>query len=220
MENQPKFSTSKDIIAYLAAQFPQCFSVEGEAKPLKIGIFQDLVASIDSSENISKVKLRAALRTYTLSWRYLHSIKEGADRVDLNGMPCEKLTAEHVEHAKQQLDEAKAKVKAKRLQQKETKTVNNKEVRVPNGAKTFVNKKPVDGARKNIKNNQIAQTTKSVNADRKPVDLSTLKAGDQVRITLSSKPVEAVLIAIEKENVRVKIPSGMELTVRSEYLIE
>lgn len=219
MENQSKFSTSKDIIAYLAAQFPQCFSVEGDAKPLKIGIFQDLVASIDSNENISKVKLRAALRTYTLSWRYLHSIKEGADRVDLHGAPCEKLTAEHVEHAKKQLEEAKARLKAKRLQQKEVNGA-NKENRPSNKPKALTNKKPIDGARKNIKSSPVVKASKQQNIVRKPVDLSTLKVGDQVRVTLSSKPVEAVLVAIEKENVRVKIPSGMELTVKSEYLIE
>ncbi|MCO6524034.1 MAG: hypothetical protein J6562_03295, partial [Candidatus Schmidhempelia sp.] len=66
--------TSKDIIFYLATQFPQCFSVEGEAKQLKIGIFQDIVDRLDHDNLFSKVKLRAALRTYTLSWRYLHSI--------------------------------------------------------------------------------------------------------------------------------------------------
>ena len=42
MENQPKLNSSKEVIAFLAERFPQCFSAEGEARPLKIGIFQDL----------------------------------------------------------------------------------------------------------------------------------------------------------------------------------
>lgn len=42
MENQPKLNSSKEVIAFLAERFPLCFSAEGEARPLKIGIFQDL----------------------------------------------------------------------------------------------------------------------------------------------------------------------------------
>ncbi len=45
MENQPKLNSSKEVIAFLAERFPHCFSAEGEARPLKIGIFQDLVAA-------------------------------------------------------------------------------------------------------------------------------------------------------------------------------
>ncbi|CDL40209.1 ProQ: influences osmotic activation of compatible solute ProP [Citrobacter freundii] len=35
MENQPKLNSSKEVIAFLAERFPQCFSAEGEARPLK-----------------------------------------------------------------------------------------------------------------------------------------------------------------------------------------
>lgn len=39
MENQPnKLNSSKEVIAYLAETFPRCFTLEGEARPLKIGI--------------------------------------------------------------------------------------------------------------------------------------------------------------------------------------
>ena len=31
MENQPKLNSSKEVIAFLAERFPQCFSAEGEA---------------------------------------------------------------------------------------------------------------------------------------------------------------------------------------------
>ncbi len=37
-----KLKNSKEVIAYIAECFPKCFTLEGEAKPLKIGIFQDL----------------------------------------------------------------------------------------------------------------------------------------------------------------------------------
>jgi sRNA-binding protein len=51
--------------------------------------------------------LRSALRQYTSSWRYLHGLKAGQARVDLDGNPGELLTEEHIEHAKQALKESK-----------------------------------------------------------------------------------------------------------------
>lgn len=83
MENQPKLNSSKEVIAFLAERFPQCFSAEGEARPLKVGIFQDLVERVGGEMNLSKTQLRAALRLYTSSWRYLYGVKPGAVRVDL-----------------------------------------------------------------------------------------------------------------------------------------
>lgn len=62
MENQPKLNSSKEVIAFLAERFPHCFSAEGEARPLKIGIFQDLVERVGGEMNLSKTQLRSALR--------------------------------------------------------------------------------------------------------------------------------------------------------------
>lgn len=81
MENQPKLNSSKEVIAFLAERFPRCFSAEGEARPLKIGIFQDLVERVGGEMNLSKTQLRSALRLYTSSWRYLYGVKPGATRV-------------------------------------------------------------------------------------------------------------------------------------------
>ena len=36
----------KEVIAYLAEKFPLCFITEGEVKPLKIGLFQDLAEAL------------------------------------------------------------------------------------------------------------------------------------------------------------------------------
>lgn len=64
--------------------------------------------------NLSKTQLRAALRLYTSSWRYLYGVKHSAVRVDLDGNPCGELEEQHVAHARQQLEEAKARVRAQR----------------------------------------------------------------------------------------------------------
>ncbi len=77
MENQPKLNSSKEVIAFLAERFPHCFSAEGEARPLKIGIFQDLVERVGGEMNLSKTQLRSALRLYTSSWRYLYILQAG-----------------------------------------------------------------------------------------------------------------------------------------------
>ena len=65
MDNQEtteKLASSKAVIAYLAEQFPQCFSASGEAKPLKIGIFEDLATRMEGDPKVSKTRLRSALR--------------------------------------------------------------------------------------------------------------------------------------------------------------
>ncbi len=67
--------------------------------------------------NLSKTQLRAALRLYTSSWRYLYGVKAGAIRVDLDGNPCGELEEQHIAHARQQLEEAKARVQTQRAAQ-------------------------------------------------------------------------------------------------------
>ena len=109
MDNPQKFSNSKEVIGFLVEQFPACFSNKGDAKPLKIGVFQDLAERLENEERVSKTLLRSSLRHYTNSWRYLHSIKKGAQRIDLDGKDVAAIEDEHVEHAKKQLDESKAK---------------------------------------------------------------------------------------------------------------
>ena len=44
-------------------------------------------------------------------------MKVGAERVDLDGNSCGVLEEQHVEHARQQLEEAKARVQAQRAEQ-------------------------------------------------------------------------------------------------------
>lgn len=176
MENQFQLTNSKEIIAYLAQQFPNCFTIEGEAKPLKIGIFQDILSQIDSNELLSKTKLRVALRAYTMSWRYLYCIKEGEYRVDLDGNNNDIITKEQMEHAQQQLKESKDKAKARAKEKRKS------------------SKAPV----------------------KKP---RALKIGDFVKLSLGNKPVKGQIIKLEKEHIKVKVGSGMELTVKPEHII-
>ncbi|VTU08696.1 ProP expression regulator [Actinobacillus indolicus] len=116
VQNQKTALPIKDAIAYLAEKFPLCFSLEGEAKPLKIGLFQDLAIALEN-DKVSKTVLRQTLRAYTMSWRYLHACKEGAVRVGLLGEDAGTVDATQAAHAAQSLAEAKAAYSERRAQQ-------------------------------------------------------------------------------------------------------
>ena len=108
----------KEVIAYLADKFPLCFSVEGEAKPLKVGLFQELAEALADDEKVSKTLLRQALRTYTMSWRYLACCKANAQRVGLQGEEAGIVDEAQAEHAAQSLAVAKEAYAARKAEQK------------------------------------------------------------------------------------------------------
>lgn len=204
METPDKFSSSKEVIAFLAERFPKCFSVSGEAKPLKIGIFQDIVVEIEDEPRLSKTLLRSCLRHYTNSWRYLYCLKEGADRVDLNGEHCDKIEKEHAEHAAQQLKESKEKVALKRKEQ-ETKL---KEADSPARKKrTTFPKKGTNSTEK--------RTKKPVPAK---LESNDLKVGTEVTVKLGKAPMNAVITEIAKDGVHVQLDSGMAVKVDADKL--
>ncbi|WP_070963396.1 RNA chaperone ProQ [Vibrio sonorensis] len=205
MENTEKLKNSKEVIAYVAECFPKCFTLEGEAKPLKIGIFQDLAERLGDDPKVSKTQLRAALRQYTSSWRYLHGVKPGAVRVDLDGNPCGELDEEHVEHAKTALAESKAKVQARRKEQnkkareegKENAKAKKPQNRRPQGNKPAKAKKPVE--------------TRALNADEFIV-------GKQVNVNMGKGNMAATIVEINKEDVRVQLINGLQMVVKAEHL--
>lgn len=120
-QNQKKALPIKEAIAYLVEKFPLCFSLEGEAKPLKIGLFQELAEALANDEKISKTVLRQALRAYTSGWRYLHGCKAGAVRVGLAGEEAGIVEESQAQHAAETLAQAKAVYAEKRAQQNKEK---------------------------------------------------------------------------------------------------
>lgn len=172
MTEVQKLTNNKEVIAYLVEKFPLCFSLEGEAKPLKIGLFQDLAEALQDDERVSKTQLRQALRAYTSNWRYLHGCKAGAERVDLQGNACGILEQEHAEHAAQQLAEAKAKVAAMRAAEKAAKPEKKRPAR-----------------RVAAKGQHAKETTANkAKVTRKPkvilnaIELASLQKGDSVKV--------------------------------------
>ncbi|PHZ27205.1 RNA chaperone ProQ [Yersinia bercovieri] len=235
MENQPKLNSSKEVIAFLAERFPLCFTAEGEARPLKIGIFQDLVERVQGEENLSKTQLRSALRLYTSSWRYVYGVKVGAERVDLDGNPCGVLEEQHVEHARKQLEEAKARVQAQRAEQQAKKREaaiaagETPEPRRPRPA----GKKPAPRreAGAAVENRKPRQSPRPPQArpprpqaeenQPRPVpvtDISKLQIGQEIKVRAGKSAMDATVLEIAKDGVRVQLSSGLAMIVRAEHL--
>lgn len=80
------------VLEQLFAVCPQLFGAE--FLPLKLGIFQDLLAA--HPDTFKKDSLRAALGVHTRSTRYLHAVAAGKWRHDLNGVAVEAVAPEHV----------------------------------------------------------------------------------------------------------------------------
>lgn len=227
MENQPKLNSSKEVIAFLAERFPLCFTTEGEARPLKIGIFADLVERVQGEENLSKTQLRSALRLYTSSWRYLYGVKVGAERVDLDGNSCGVLEEQHVEHARKQLEEAKARVQAQRAEQqaKRREAGETTEPRRPRPAA----KKPAP-RRENTPAAVAGQETRKPRTPRPPreekreprhvpvTDISKLQIGQEIKVRAGQSAMDATVLEIAKDGVRVQLSSGLAMIVRAEHL--
>ncbi|UVK77026.1 MAG: RNA chaperone ProQ [Sodalis sp. Fle] len=222
MEKQSKLN-SKEVISFLVKRFPLCFANVGESRPLKIGIFQDLVERIQGEDNLSKTQLRSALRLYTSSWRYLYGIKFGAQRIDLDGNPCGELDVQHVKHARKQLEEAKARI------QQDKKRENNKTMvfrRSSSAGQLSAKSKGVTNCKlrtiSHPKQERPAFTAKGAESAAKAVpvmiDISKLKIGQAIKVTVGKEPMDATVIEIAKEEVRVQLSSGIALLVRAEHL--
>jgi ProP effector len=212
MDNPQKFSNSKEVIGFLVEQFPACFSNKGDAKPLKIGVFQDLAERLESEERVSKTLLRSSLRHYTNSWRYLHSIKKGAQRIDLDGKDVAPIEDEHVEHAKKQLDESKAKVAEKR---KELKAAGADTP--PNYKKKEAPKfKPTSKVASSKVSNKEQPKVKQPPAER--LEQEHIVAGTAVTVKIGKSPMPATITDVNKDGIQVQLDTGMVVKVQLENL--
>lgn len=65
--------------------------------PLKLGVFEDLVAA--HPDALPPAGLKVALGLHTRSTRYIEAVASGLPRHDLQGRPVEPVAPEHVHHA-------------------------------------------------------------------------------------------------------------------------
>ncbi|NKF51497.1 RNA chaperone ProQ [Shewanella sp. WXL01] len=210
MESTEKLTDTNAILAYLYETFPLCFIKEGETKPLKIGLFQDLAERLADDSKVSKTQLRVALRRYTSSWRYLKGIKAGVQRVDLDGNECGELEQEHIEHAQTTLKESQEKAKAKRQAQAPKKDAAKRAPR--KDSKRAVNKRVPS------KKDRPAKTP-SVDLNLTQANMSDLKQDQRVNVKLGAAPVAGVITDIKKDDVQVQLDSGLSVKVKVEHIL-
>ena len=171
----------------------------------------DLAERLADDARVSKTMLRSALRQYTSSWRYLHGLKAGQARVDLDGNPGELLTEEHIEHAKQALKESKERVFASRR-------TNTKEEKAKQPRRSAPRK--ADAAAKSDKPKAAPKAAPvAVEAPLVKVDAATLKVDQGVRVVLGKSPVPATIKEVTKDDVQVQLQTGMMLRVKFEHLV-
>ncbi|PRY66358.1 ProP effector [Vreelandella songnenensis] len=98
-------------------RYPEAF-FKGHTKPLKVGIHQDLAAR----EPWSGKLIRRTLANYVNLPRYLKSVREGVDRIDLDGQSAGKVDKEAALHAAQKRKEKQGDVDVKSERQPGQKT--------------------------------------------------------------------------------------------------
>ncbi len=87
-----RFASVQPVLEKLFELYPQLF---GERfLPLKLGIFQELLAA--HPDDFKRESLKAALGVHTRSTRYLQSVAAGQKRHDLQGKPVEDVAPEHI----------------------------------------------------------------------------------------------------------------------------
>ena len=118
---------SKNRAANMAAlqllleAYPKTFD-RNNVRPLKIGIQEDLIAD----EKVSKNKIKRALASYVRSLNYYRSLREGVDRVDINGESAGQVTKEESDYAKQKLKEINKARQEKRKEEERTERMSKK----------------------------------------------------------------------------------------------
>ncbi|GIU16892.1 RNA chaperone ProQ [Shewanella sp. c952] len=211
MESTEKLTDTNAILAYLYETFPLCFIAEGETKPLKIGLFQDLAERLADDSKVSKTQLRIALRRYTSSWRYLKCVKAGTHRIDLDGNSCGELEQEHVDHAQATLKESQEKAKAKRIAKAGKTSAPSANAKKP--VKKPVARRPKAAPSAKPVKEKVAEVVLT------PAVLAELKKNQRVNVKLGKAPVAGVILDIKKEDVQVQLDSGLTIKVKAEYIL-
>jgi len=95
----------ENYIGMLAKRYPKCFfEVPQERLPLKKGIENALAQDMDLAPTSSQlVTMGDSLNWYRSHIAYRYCLKAGAERVDLAGNRCEKVTAQEEREAKKEI---------------------------------------------------------------------------------------------------------------------
>ena len=223
--------SAKEVVAYLVKTYPACFAEEGSgnAKPLKVGIFNDIVERTNWEEvGFSKTKLRIAIRYYTNSWDYLACVVAGSKRVDLDGAEVDEVSAQHADYAKERLEASKAKFEAAKAARNAAKQAARAARNAKNGNKDGEGRTrgprrqggKFEGRNQNGKRPaRVGDRRPNGNRPAKPqvreevafeqLDANDVKVGLKVHVMIGSSPVAATVKEVVRSVVAVEFDTGM-----------
>jgi sRNA-binding protein len=96
-----------EMLLLLVNTFPKAFFPLGRnCRPLRVGLFDELDAGLPPE--IDRIRLRLFLSIYTRQPRYLQALVPGAARIDLNGNPAGRVSANEAASAKRRLQKPAA----------------------------------------------------------------------------------------------------------------
>ncbi|WP_199611574.1 RNA chaperone ProQ [Flocculibacter collagenilyticus] len=217
MDDNQKLKDVNEVLTFLSEKFPQCFTLKGKAKPLKIGIFKEIAEKTEDEPKVSRTQLRQALRRYTASWRYLECVKEGEHRINLEGEQCEKVEAEHAEHAAKALKESKERYEQRK---KENAAKRNEKKSYKNSA-SKTGTVPPKGAKSKKRENAPAKVQKKTvkpQVELSKLDESLMKVGTKVHVKLGKSPMKGTITEVAKDDIHVQLDTGMVVKTRAESL--
>lgn len=211
----------KEALELLYVNFPQAFIKEGDCKPLKIGILEDLKTRIAGIEGLSISKVRAAVRVYTTRLRYFYSVREGAKRVDLDGNEVDSVTAEHAEYARSRFTEINAKrqgSKPKRAPHAPRRQGSTQGGNQSNGQR----QERRGNSGHNGQNRRFSQSGSNFNRNRsfkdakrfEPAKESDLKAGRYVYVSLERNNfTQGTVSSVMRDEAKVTLRNGLSVTI-------
>jgi ProP effector len=89
--------TGDEAMAKLMEQWPRVFA-DKDPRPLKIGIFEDIVAA---KTTLSSAEIKAGIACYCGRPRYFRALVAGAQRIDLEGNSAGEVTHDQADLAKE-----------------------------------------------------------------------------------------------------------------------
>jgi ProP effector len=108
----PNIKAAYATIELLASTWPKCFSAPlSGRRPLKVGIGKEIAAAAAGA--ITPEELDAALQHYVGAKAYQQQLREGAQRVDLDGNPAGTVTAEQAAMARRHIERLEARHSAR-----------------------------------------------------------------------------------------------------------
>lgn len=112
--SEAKKQQRRDARALLEGFWPEAFNFN-EPRPLKLGVFEDLVADAQRRGlPFDAAILKAAMKAYTSRYVYQKAVSKITERIGVDGSPCGEVSAEQKAYAKVQLQRIDAKAKAKK----------------------------------------------------------------------------------------------------------